>query len=159
VNCRVIAIDPGTQKSAFLVWDGIKVVHAEIMPNEEVRDILVEQHIATCPHLLAIEWIASYGMAVGAEVFETCMWVGRFAECWLRRTDTLPTLVKRAEVKMHHCHSMKAKDANIRQALIDKYGPPGTKKAQGITYGIGTHLWSALAIATYITESYKLEAA
>ena len=41
--------------------------------------------------------------------------------------------VKRSAVKLHQCGSNRAKDANVRQALIDKMGPPGTKKAPGPT--------------------------
>jgi hypothetical protein len=44
---------------------------------------------------------------------------------------------------------MRAKDANIRQALIDKLGAVGTKKAPGPLYGISGHLWAALAVADY----------
>jgi hypothetical protein len=49
---------------------------------------------------------------------------------------------------------MKAKDANIRQALIDKIGPQGTKKDPGPTYGISKDVWSALAIA--VTHTAKI---
>ena len=102
--------------------------------------------------MVAIEMIASYGMPVGREVFETCVWVGRYMERARRRR--LPVrLVYRAEVKMHLCRSMKAKDGNIRQALIDKLGPPGTKKAPGVTYGVSGDMWAALGVAVTAWET------
>lgn len=98
--------------------------------------------------VIAIEMIASYGMPCGKEVFETCLWIGRFTEHCRE-----PRLVYRRDIKMHHCGSARAKDANIRQALIDKYGAPGTKKNPGATYGLKSHLWAAFALATFISET------
>lgn len=73
---------------------------------------------------MVIEMIASYGMPVGKEVFDTCVWIGRFAE-----TSGMPTnYIYRKDEKMNICHSMRAKDSNIRQALIDRFGVVGTKK-------------------------------
>jgi hypothetical protein len=37
----------------------------------------------------------------------------------------------------------------VRQALIDRLGPQGTKKNPGPTYGMRSHLWAALAVAVY----------
>ena len=82
-------------------------------------------------------------MAVGRSVFVTLLWIGRFVE--LMRGDM--ELIPRRSAKMFLCNSMKAKDANIRQALIDRLGEQGTKKKQGGTYGVKSHIWSALAIA------------
>jgi hypothetical protein len=48
---------------------------------------------------------------------------------------------------------MRAKDANIRQALIDKIGPQGTKAQPGPTYGIKSHSWAALAVAVYAAQN------
>jgi len=62
--------------------------------------------------------IASYGMPVGREVFETCLWIGRFIECWCGPY----TLVYRREVKSFLCADSRAKDSNVRQAVIDRYG-------------------------------------
>jgi hypothetical protein len=64
-------------------------------------------------------------------------------------------LVFRKDVKMHLCNSMRAKDANIRTALIDKLGAPGTKKMQGPTYGVTSHAWAALAVAVTAHETVK----
>lgn len=77
--------------------------------------------------LLIIEMIASYGMAVGKEVFETCVWIGRFEELALSRVVSTKYIFRKDE-KMNICHSMKAKDSNIRQALIDRFGEVGTKR-------------------------------
>lgn len=147
----IIAIDPGPEQSALVEWNG-QIVSAVIEPNNE---ILVRLRVTDpLPPLrleLWIEMIASYGMPVGREVFETCVWVGRFMEAWTGMNE--PKRVTRHEVKIHHCHSSKAKDANIRQALIDKYGAPGTKKNPGRTYGVTSDMWAALAVATYAAET------
>ena len=53
---------------------------------------------------------------------------------------------------MHLCGHPRAKDPNIRQALLDRFGPGrekalGTKKAPGALYGIKGDEWAALAVA------------
>lgn len=143
----VLAIDPGPEKSAWVLYDGRRVLEAGIEPNTALRQrihlhtIRVSVPIAD---FLAIENIESMGMAVGAEVFETVFWTGRFLERW---GDLRSARVTRREVKLHLCGSMRAKDANVRQRLIDLLGAPGTKKAQGGTYGVTSHCWAALAVA------------
>lgn len=149
----IIAIDPGPEQSAFIVWNGQVIMRRDTLDNGTVRLFLLDMRAgdADDERELAIEMVACYGMPVGKETFETCLWIGRFIECW--QGTKKPTLVYRKDVKMHHCGNMRAKDANIRQSLIDKYGPPGTKKVPGITYGVSKHLWSAFAIATYVSET------
>jgi hypothetical protein len=146
---NVMAIDPGTEQSAVLSWDGERVISATIMPNLTLLHALSALPREQEPDVIGIEMIASYGMSVGREVFETCVMIGRFFE----RAPITPRLIYRRDVKLHHCQSARAKDTNIRQALIDKYGAPGTKKNPGALYGIKSHLWAALAIATFITET------
>lgn len=149
--CRILAIDPGPTHSGVVDYKTGRVVSASKMPNAEVLDMLTFVFDRDIPHL-AIEMVASYGMAVGREVFETVRWIGRFQQAWHSPDDVM--LVYRLDVKMHLCHNAKAKDANIRQALIDMLGAPGTKKHPGATYGVAGDMWSALAIA--VTADAKL---
>jgi len=145
----IIAIDPGTTESAVLIWDGKSVSFPRIVENP----ILLQWLRASAPHLpLAIEMVACYGMAVGKEVFETCLMIGRVQEIWESKLLDC-TLVYRKDVKMHLCHNMRAKDPNVRQALIDRFGVVGTKKKPGPLFGISSHLWSALAIGVTAFES------
>jgi hypothetical protein len=62
-------------------------------------------------------------------------------------------LIYRKDIKLFLCGTMRAKDANIRQALIDKIGPQGTKAQPGPTYGIKSHSWAALAVAVYAAQN------
>jgi hypothetical protein len=94
--------------------------------------------------------IASYGMAVGREVFETCVWIGRFIQA---RQPMQHELIYRRDVKIHLCGSPRAKDANIRQSLLDKFGEVGTKKNPGPLFGVKSHVWSALAVAVTALET------
>lgn len=146
---RVLAIDPGTHSTAYVGWDNGKLIVTGFVSNKLFLSWLRwrEREKFDC---IAIEMVACYGMAVGKEVFETCTLIGRVEEI-LR--DHPPVRVFRKDVKMHLCQSMRAKDANIRQALIDRLGPQGTKKAPGPTYGIKSHLWAALAVAVYAHDT------
>lgn len=149
---RIIAIDPGNSESAWCVLEEGKITGVGKEPNSEVL-IRVRRDWSPLDSgdLLAVEMIASYGMPVGREVFETCLWIGRYIEAWERRQGKF-RLVYRKEVKVYHCESVRATDANIRAALLDRYGPGrekaiGTKREPGPLYGIKGDEWSALAVA------------
>jgi hypothetical protein len=137
------AIDPGPKESAFLIWDG-SVIHSKaIDDNESILHYMgLPDHNRDIQ--LAVEWIEAMGMAVGKEVFETCLWVGRFVQAY---GGPFKLVGRKSGVKMHLCQSTRATDANIRQALIDRFGPVGTKKAPGLLYGLKSHLWAAFAVA------------
>jgi len=138
----ILAIDPGTTESGWCLFDGNRVINAGVMQNP---DLLAFIPVVDDADALAIEMVASYGMPVGREVFETVRWIGRMQQVW--HNPEAVRFVYRQDVKLHLCGSPRAKDANIRQALIDKLGPVGTKAAPGPLYGIKSHVWSALAVA------------
>lgn len=140
---RVLAIDPGTERSAAVLYDteGMRVEAHVIVPNAEM--LRVVQHADAA--MLLVEMVESYGMPVGRETFETVFWIGRFVERFPR--DGQYCLLSRRAVKLQLCGSSRAKDANVRQAVIDRLGPKGTKANKGATYGIKADEWSALAVA------------
>ena len=154
---QLLAIDPGNQESAYCLIDVATCrpeQHAKV-PNAELLALIQEEGWA--PSWAAVEMVASYGMAVGADVFETCVWIGRFAQA-LTDAGVKPQLVKRLPVKLHLCHSAKATDANIRQALVDRFasglpnGGKGTKAAPGWFYGFAGDVWAAYALAVYAAD-------
>ncbi len=145
----ILAIDPGNIESAYCIIDRdtYKPIEFGKLGNEELRNKIINNEFAYYRELV-IEMIASYGMPVGKEVFDTCVWIGRFAEA--SKAMELK-YIYRKDVKMNLCNSMKAKDSNIRQALIDRFGVVGTKKKPGWFYGFKADIWSAYAVGiTYL---------
>lgn len=146
----IFAIDPGPQKSAYCLFDAKESVPHNwgILPNDELLDEMEAGESYTLADLTVIEMISSYGMAVGAEVFETCVWIGRFMQVHGKLNVER---IFRKDVKLALCGSSRAKDANIRQALIDLYGGKdkaiGSKRKTGPLYGMKADAWAALAVA------------
>jgi len=153
----VLTIDPGPEQSAYMLFDPQAVSHPlvslehGIVPNVALREKLRRSMVLEVATACVIEKIEHFGMPAGASLFQTCIWIGRFIEAW--HADSF-VLLPRREVKQHLCHSAKANDATIRQALLDLYG--GEKAAIGVNnkkvrapgplYGISKDVWSCLAL-------------
>jgi hypothetical protein len=161
----IVAIDPGPVMSAYVVWNGKDILDKGLVPNKKLLEILacmprnipgIKEGGVEC---MAIEMIASYGMAVGASVFNTCVWIGRFIERW----DDTHCVVYRKHVKMHLCLNMRAKDTNIKQALIDRFAPDasnhgkGTKDNPSMFYGFKKDIWAAMAVAVTAWDNPNME--
>lgn len=150
----ILAIDPGNEFSAYVVLDkNLKPICFEKIKNEELRekffDIMMDYPIKN----VAIEMIACYGMAVGKTVFDTCIFIGQLKELALT-TDVIPKFIYRKEEKMNLCHTMKAKDSNVSQALRDRFGEKGTKKNKGWFYGFKADVWQAYAVGVTYHDLY-----
>lgn len=156
----ILAVDPGTTESGWVVYEDGKVVASGVFGNSCMLETIAE----TPAKRLAIEMIASYGMAVGREVFETCVWIGRFKQAF--RDPDAVELVYRRDVKLHLCGTSKAKDPNIRQALLDLFPRTGggrtpqigTKAQPGPLYGVSSHAWAALGVAVTAASQLHREA-
>lgn len=144
---KIFAIDPGPVQSAYVLWDGSALLDKGKVPSAQILPLLGIHE--DCKFVC--EMIACYGMAVGAEVFETCVWIGRFLEKLQGNMERM----RRLDCKMHLCHSARANDSNIRQALIDRFGAPGTKKAPGVTFGLSGDMWAAFAVAVTAYDKSK----
>lgn len=155
---NILAIDPGNRESAYVLYDSDtgKPTRFGKVDNGILLECIRNNDYGHDG--IVIERVACMGMAVGEEVFETVLWSGRFIEACDR--DLRPWhRVKRHEVKMHLCGNMRAKDPNIRQALIDRFGPGreaaiGTKKAPGPLYGVSADVWAALAVAVVWSDRH-----
>jgi hypothetical protein len=152
----ILAIDPGNIESAYCLIDEdtYKPVEFDKLENEKLineigmRSYMYDESV--------IEMVACYGMPVGVEVFDTCVWIGRFTQ-QISEATYFPEYICRKDEKMNLCHSMKAKDSNIVQALIDRFAPntpnkgKGTKKEPGWFYGFKKDIWQAYAVGiTYL---------
>jgi hypothetical protein len=149
-----LAIDPGPAQSGWALMSGADLLGCGVEPNDDLL-VRVAGHIGP----MAVEMIASYGMAVGREVFETCVWIGRIVQASRSPEDV--RLVYRSAVKVHLCRSTKAKDSNIRQAILDRYPRTGggatpqvgTKARPGPLYGVSSHAWPAIGVALTAQEA------
>jgi hypothetical protein len=156
---NVLAIDPGPETSGVVhIVDG-KPIFREVLDNKDISPELLGDFTDTC---VAIEMIAHYGtgMPAGKSVFLTCVEIGKISERF-ESADITPRLVERGKIKLWLCGTARAKDANIRQALLDRFPASGggktpqigTKQKPGLLYGFKSHLWAALALALYAAET------
>ena len=164
---KILAIDPGCAESAYVLMS------PDYSPDPQLRGKLandaVLQVVQDCGRAcherltVAVEMVASYGMAVGREVFETCVWIGRFVQAAAEQGCKVD-FVYRIEEKMALCHNSRARDANIRQALIDRFARfdrksgKGTRKNPDVFYGFAADMWAAFAVGvTWLDREKECE--
>ena len=169
---NILAIDPGNELSGFVLMnDGLEIFEKGKVDNYDLINKMHETEWRFfAPDILLVEMVASYGMAVGQTVFDTCVWIGYFHCTW----DVLFTgkrfsvyrkkpnkIDKIDSVAMTMCKSTRAKDTNVRQAVLDRFPSTGggktpqvgTKACPGPLYGVSGDVWSALAVALTFLES------
>lgn len=152
---KILAIDPGNEESAYVLMNDDYTIRNR--NSYKFRNDLVLKTIKDIGGIyddgltVVIEMVASYGMAVGKEVFDTCVWIGRYTQAAIDAGCQVE-YVLRMEEKMALCHNSRAKDTNIRQALIDRFARfdkkngKGTKKNPDVFYGFSKDVWSAYAV-------------
>lgn len=157
-----VGIDPGPRESGVVVWHkcpkASEILYRKVTENEWVVGACLlgdglDVPRRCCPEgkaVVVIEEIVLY-QRVSMDVRDTLIWTGRFVEGierFRRETDPAPVFIPVSQINRHLCPGVRSPgDSGIRAALIDRLGPPGTKKNPNpITYGLKSHLWRALAL-------------
>jgi hypothetical protein len=147
----ILAIDPAPRDSGYVILNSnnIELIAFGKVSNEALSVIIKEGFY----DIIAMEMIGFMGMGVGKDVFETCVWIGRFLEMSGKPFQ----YIYRREEKINLCKSMKADDSAISKALVKRFAKfdfvrgKGNKKKHDYFYGFAGDMWSAFAVAiTYI---------
>lgn len=116
-----IAVDPGNLKSGWVTFSladvlgGIKLLASGIDDNHWFYVPCWDGKYG----ISAIETPRACGMPASNDLFETVVHIGRCIQAGIAKQWTF---VDRRDVKLHLCHDSRAKDPNIRRALIDRFG-------------------------------------
>jgi hypothetical protein len=149
----VLGLDPGlTVGYARISTEAWPPRIVQAGEDDEAGALLAARN--TIAALVAVEGVEARGMAVGQDTMDTAYLSGRLVG-HAEATGHRAVRVLRRKVKLELCGSSRAKDANVRQAIIDLYPPTGggkcpqigTKKNPGPLYGVAGHAWPALAVA------------
>lgn len=139
----VLGIDPSHVESAFVFWDGSRVIDCGKLPNDEVRDLLCG---SSRYDLVAVEVPTLFGKRVYPEILEGAIQAGAF---WGIGAVALRSVrYSRQQTSLHCSGDRSCKYAHLKNCLIERFGPVGTKKSPGPLYGLsGEDMWDALAVA------------
>ena len=158
----IFAIDPGSTQSAYCMMNGDALpLHFDKVPNAELVSLI--RTYSKSLTAVIIERVASYGMPVGREVFDTCEWIGRYTQ--VADDINLPVeYILRQEEKLLICKSPKANDATIRKALIDRFAKHDFKTGKGNShspdffYNFRADIWAAFSIGvTHLNKKGMIE--
>lgn len=153
---KILAIDVGTTETGFCIInkETYKPIRFGKISNEDLLDIVRNEDYDT----LIYEEFQSYGMPIGVSTITSITWNGRYMQIALDRKKQVDYIYRKEE-KMNLCNSMKAKDSNIRQALIDRFAKFDFKNGKGVKgnkdffYGFSKDVWSAFAVGvTYLDK-------
>lgn len=157
----IFAIDPGSTQSAYCMMgeDALPIAFDKV-PNLDIVALL--RNYGKSRPVVVIERVASYGMPVGREVFDTCEWIGRYTQ--VAKDLALDVeYILRQEEKLHICKSPKANDATIRKALIDRFAKHDFKTGKGNShnpdffYNFRADIWAAFSVGVvYLCKLNKL---
>lgn len=175
---RILAIDPGSIESAWLILADGRPERFAREPNERLRDRLrwYLDEPATLPEfrtqsdeglvadVVVIETIQPRGERLYSQVVEMLQWAGRFAEA---AYPTPVHFLSREAIKRYLCppnpevkRRGAAKDGDVWASLVERFGggpdvAVGVKASPGPLYGIHSDVRAALAVGVAYEEGVR----
>jgi len=149
---KILGIDPGPEQSASVLWD---TETKSILGMCQAENDLFRLGVRMAYHegdfdICVVEDVAFYGKVLNRSTFDTLKFIGRLQEI----CDPYCALVIFPDIAYHFCNSRRGvKTSNINRVLEDQIGGKGTKKAPGPLFGIKEHMWSALSVAVFYSET------
>lgn len=157
----VLAIDPGTWESGWIMWQGKdeQIIGLGKWSNDQLLEAIIKKEFALAQGIcrLVVEEVKSYGRAVNFEVLDTIFWSGRFAQAFMDHGGEV-TMLPRQKVASYITQGFKGNDTAIRNALIERYGRPPTKKHPNYHYNgfkPARDEWQAWALAVAYYDVFK----
>lgn len=147
----VVGIDPGPEKCGFVAWETRehplwKLVTADAVSVAELFGAIAAEQ----PGAVVCEDLTAQGSVLGRHTIETAKVCGELRYFCRERNYPLH-FVTRIAVKKHLLGRASGNDAQVREALAERFGPGrqkawGTKKSPGPLYGLKGHSVQALAV-------------
>lgn len=150
----ILGVDPGPEKSAYIEWDHInkKIYNIGIVNNKDFISNCIRYNQFKHNLFLAIEVPKIFGNKVWQQVIDTAFIAGQI----VGKINFPFKKVAPNEWKLHITGKRGANDQLVKQALMARFGPKGTKKNPGKLYGLKTHLWDTLGIAVYVGDTHEI---
>lgn len=123
---NILALDPGPEKTGWVLYDGGEPVKWGCDPNHAVLALRFYKDYQS-PHV-AIEEVVSYGLGFDKHLRDTIAWAATFAYAYggaeaVSASTGRVTWVPRAAVKRHFGVAQGQNvDSSVRKAIIDHYG-------------------------------------
>ena len=150
---EILGVDPGSEKSAYVWWNGKEILEKGIVPNENMFRILDTIWHVCLPKnhaniTLAIESMVHIEKG-GKAIIHTLLWAGQFYRAW----EGEKAFVERYKVTLALTGKNPSKESDklVREALMRRF-------ATGLTHGLKSHLWQAFGLCVYYMDHLEFMA-
>lgn len=185
VKSVVVALDPGPETSGMAVIEAGRIVRAANVANRVLLNIILCLGPKDSLQVL-IEDMKAYDGRLSQDLIDTCKWIGELTyrlkqakiaveliprstvKWWIFRTFpeiSIPRIereiirrdLRRDNGELCKPSGVYVKDPIVIAAMKEKWSIPTPKPGQTNRYGLKTHSWQALALASYYLSTIHEE--
>lgn len=180
----VVALDPGPEMTGVAVIEAGRIVRAANLANKVLFNIILTLAPKDTLQVL-IEDVRAYDGRLSQDLIDTCKWIGELTyrlktvkiapeliprstvKSWIFRTFpeiSIPRIEKkiiardRRKLDGEYCKpsAIYVDDRIVEAAMKEKWSIPTPKPGQTNMYGLKTHSWQALALAScYLSTTHE----